>query len=164
MLTLTPVPVHSISTMTPLAELPCCNTFCSYMPGRPPPVLSPCLYRQLDRRCRSASTTSCLSSHVLVQCGPYLGKRIRMHDRACSPLATHHAAFSFLQRTFSCPRPARGLQLRPLSASAEPEPLQPRVYLVGSGIGGKGYLTVQAQELLQKADAVVYDALADEVS
>jgi siroheme synthase len=35
---------------------------------------------------------------------------------------------------------------------------------VGSGIGGKGYLTVQAQELLQKADAVVYDALADEVS
>lgn len=35
-------------------------------------------------------------------------------------------------------------------------------FLVGSGIGGQEYLTVRGMELLKTADAVVYDALADE--
>ena len=35
-------------------------------------------------------------------------------------------------------------------------------FLVGSGIGGLDYLTFRGMELLQTADAVVYDALADE--
>ena len=47
-----------------------------------------------------------------------------------------------------------------LSAADGPVPSS-HVHLVGSGIGGVEHLTVQAKELLQRADAVVYDALAD---
>jgi uroporphyrinogen III methyltransferase/synthase len=36
-----------------------------------------------------------------------------------------------------------------------------KVYLVGSGPGDAAYLTVQAQELLSRAEVVVYDALVD---
>ena len=41
-------------------------------------------------------------------------------------------------------------------------PVGGEVHLVGSGIGGAGYLTVRARALLRRADAIVYDALADE--
>jgi siroheme synthase len=37
-----------------------------------------------------------------------------------------------------------------------------KAFLVGSGIGGEEFLTVKGMELLKTADAVVYDALADE--
>lgn len=37
-----------------------------------------------------------------------------------------------------------------------------QVYLVGAGLGEVGYLTVRAQQLLAKAEVVVYDALVDE--
>ena len=47
-----------------------------------------------------------------------------------------------------------------LAAADGPVPSS-HVHLVGSGIGGVEHLTVQAKELLQRADAVVYDALAD---
>ncbi|MGB3295543.1 MAG: uroporphyrinogen-III C-methyltransferase, partial [Phormidesmis sp.] len=36
-----------------------------------------------------------------------------------------------------------------------------KVYLLGAGPGGSGYLTVSAQRLLSRADALVYDALVD---
>lgn len=38
-----------------------------------------------------------------------------------------------------------------------------KVYIVGAGVGGVEYLTVKARDLLTGAEAVVYDALADEM-
>lgn len=38
---------------------------------------------------------------------------------------------------------------------------QGRVYLVGSGVGSIDYLTCRARELLQQAEILIYDALAD---
>ncbi|MGF1535156.1 MAG: uroporphyrinogen-III C-methyltransferase [Elainellaceae cyanobacterium] len=37
-----------------------------------------------------------------------------------------------------------------------------RVYLLGAGPGGVQYLTLQAHQILQRADVLVYDALVDE--
>jgi uroporphyrinogen III methyltransferase / synthase len=37
-----------------------------------------------------------------------------------------------------------------------------KVYLVGSGVGSLAYLTVRGQQLLSKAEVLVYDALVDE--
>lgn len=37
-----------------------------------------------------------------------------------------------------------------------------KVYLVGSGVGNLAYLTVQGQQLLSRAEVLVYDALVDE--
>lgn len=39
---------------------------------------------------------------------------------------------------------------------------QGKVYLVGAGLGGLTYLTIQAQRLLLQADVLIYDALIDE--
>ncbi|NJL90689.1 MAG: uroporphyrinogen-III C-methyltransferase [Coleofasciculaceae cyanobacterium SM2_1_6] len=39
---------------------------------------------------------------------------------------------------------------------------QGKVYLVGAGLGGLAYLTIQAQQLILQADVLVYDALIDE--
>ncbi|MEE3715280.1 uroporphyrinogen-III C-methyltransferase [Tumidithrix elongata RA019] len=41
-------------------------------------------------------------------------------------------------------------------------PVLGKVFIVGAGIGGVEYLTVKAHQLLSQADAIVYDALADE--
>mgnify|MGYP006292853413 CR=1 FL=1 len=37
-----------------------------------------------------------------------------------------------------------------------------KVYLIGAGLGSPHYLTQQAQDYLQKADVLIYDALVDE--
>jgi uroporphyrinogen III methyltransferase/synthase len=37
-----------------------------------------------------------------------------------------------------------------------------KVYIVGAGVGGIEYLTLRAQDLLSRAEVVIYDALADE--
>ena len=55
---------------------------------------------------------------------------------------------------------ARSILAARLAGADGPVPSS-HVHLVGSGIGGVEHLTVQAKELLQRADAVVYDALAD---
>ena len=39
---------------------------------------------------------------------------------------------------------------------------QGKVYLVGAGLGGLAYLTIQAQKLISQADVLIYDALVDE--
>lgn len=39
---------------------------------------------------------------------------------------------------------------------------QGRVYLVGAGLGGLAYLTIQAQRLIAQADVLIYDALVNE--
>ena len=36
------------------------------------------------------------------------------------------------------------------------------VYLIGAGAGDVGLLTVKAKEILEVADVVIYDRLADE--
>ncbi len=36
-----------------------------------------------------------------------------------------------------------------------------KVYLVGSGVGNRAYLTLRAQELLSRAEVLIYDALVD---
>jgi len=50
---------------------------------------------------------------------------------------------------------------RPLEARITPEPTNGKVYLLGAGPGSLRYLTVMGQQLLNQADALVYDALVD---